>query len=71
MIANGRTTDGRRVRMCRTVEALGDAEAAMLRAVKSRQDGGASLAGCEIIGTTLLGQVVRRTLNPVTLDFAS
>ena len=68
--AETRSPDGRRVRMCRTVEALGDAEAAMLRAVRSRRDGGAPFAGCEIVGTTLLGQVIRRTLNPDTLDFS-
>lgn len=66
--AESHRPDGRRVRMRRYVDGLGDVVGAMLNALKSRRDGGTPFLGCEVRAVTPLGQVVRRVLNPDTWE---
>jgi len=58
--------NGKRRRMHRVVEGIGDVEGAMLRAVQARRDSGYPFYGCEIKAITPLGQSVIRILNPDT-----
>lgn len=49
--------------MNRVEEGAGDSVGAMLRALRKRRDGPAPFLGCEIVGITPLGQVIRRILK--------
>ena len=58
--------NGRTVTMSRTIDGVGDCDAAMLRALLSRKDKGRYFIGEEVRAITPLGKIIIREFDPDT-----